>query len=181
MSISTKRGDGGQTDLMWGRRVSKCDPRIVAVGTQDELSAALGLVRAQPDCPPEINEHIKVIQRELIVLGASVVIDVQDWGRFHESDRIEKLKPSSLQRIDDAIREIEARGQKFKKFDQPGDNLYSAHLHFARAICRRAERDLLAVREAGHSVLPLATHYLNRLSDYLWLLAHEADQAQGRD
>jgi cob(I)alamin adenosyltransferase len=141
------------------------------VGTLDELSAAMGLVRAHPDCPRNIAEMLKTVQSELIDLAPGLMADTQDRDRYNTSDRIKKLGSNEVYRLEREIEILEAQGKKFRGFVLPGDNEISARLHMARTIARRAESSLSAIREAGLVVPPVAFTYLNRLSDVLWLQA----------
>ena len=148
MKISTKTGDDGTTNLRSGERVPKSDARIDFVGTVDELNSHLGLLRAKAstaDAGAEFRatQLLKKIQQELIVLGAGG-------------------KPATLPEIEAAIEQLEAELPPLTEFILPGDNELSAQAHVARSICRRAER-----------LSPAPSPFLNRLSDYLFLLARK--------
>jgi cob(I)alamin adenosyltransferase len=172
-SIVTKTGDLGQTGLMYNRRVPKCHPRVEACGAVDELNAALGLSRATaPD--DRIREDLLAIQKELVSLMGELATDPQDLPRYlregHSqvtaawADRLEQLAKTSQQR------ELAPRG-----WATPGNNLHSAALDLARTVCRRAERRVCALHEAGELENRQIIVYLNRLSDLLWLWARETE------
>lgn len=166
--ITTRRGDGGETDLLFGRRVAKTDPQIEAVGACDELMAAVGLARAAGG-----NEHrreaLTAIQRDMIqIMGA--VASVPEDGQPSKKKGPE-LDPQRVAWMDAEIVALEEKTPKITDWVLPGANAEAAGYDFARTIARRAERSVLAVSEAGS---PMAI-YLNRLSDYFWLLAREAE------
>jgi len=169
MSIATRTGDDGTTALMFNRRVSKTHPRVIAGGAIDELNVALGLARATVQ-PAEVAEIILTEQKCLIGLMGEIATDDADRSRFLES-KLQRLQPADLQRLDDLVAKIEARQKHPLGWDTPGASLPHAHLHCARAACRRAEREIVALRTTGASVPDLILQYLNRLSDALWLLA----------
>ena len=151
-SIYTGGGDKGQTSLGDGSRVSKLDPRIAALGEVDELNSAVGWCAAGLDR----------IQNELFDLGADLSVPGGDRLRV-EQPYIDRLEAE----IDDA----NSRLQPLKSFVLPGGTETAARLYVARAVCRRAERAVLAVDGAN----PLAAVYLNRLSDLLFVLARQAN------
>ncbi len=175
MSISTKRGDDGETDLMYGRRVSKLEPRIQATGSVDELNAALGIVRvfAKETAPNGITAHvIPGIQAQLIPLMGILSTHPDDRQRYRE-DGFESPEEADLDRISKETSHLEETlATRFKDWAIPGANgdVVSAHLDLARTLCRRAERDVLHIEPLADEER-LIVRLLNRLSDYLWLLA----------
>ncbi len=168
MSIATRTGDDGTTSLLYGRRVPKNHPRVVAYGSVDELSAALGLARACPEAPDA--EFLHTTQLELVGLMGELATADEDHERFLAS-KLQRIVPRHLERLDQAVAEIEAGGITFRGWSMPGITLYNGFLNQARTLCRRAERDLITVRDSGGAVRPILLHYLNRLSDVLWLFA----------
>lgn len=170
MSIATKTGDDGTTALMFGRRVSKTDPRIVANGSCDELNAALGLVRAAC-ADSRITNSILSIQRELVTLMGEIGVAAEDRQRYRDqgyptitADRVANLTAQ----IDD----LEQKHQiNYRGWATPGATPASAALDMARTICRRAERAVCECREKGFPVSDDIVRYLNRLSDLCWLWA----------
>lgn len=163
-------GDAGMTSLLYGRRVTKTDRRITALGDIEELSAALGIARAALGAASPAAELLKAVQHDLIDLAPGLAADTQDRDRYQESN-LPKLGPAALIRLEDKIAELERKNPVSRELAIPGESLPSAHLHLARAICRRAERSTLAIRELGFVVPPLTLRYLNRLADLLYLLA----------
>ncbi len=167
MSITTKRGDTGQTDLLFGTRVPKTDGRMVALGAVDELNAALGLVRLHAS-RTDTGKIIARVQQELIAVMGVVAVPTEDYPRYQQAGYAD-LAPAALARITSEAVEIEAQLPPQKDWVLPGSKGHagSAYLDFARCVCRRAERDVLALA-IDHPIIP---PYLNRLSDLLWLLA----------
>lgn len=179
MSIVTKTGDSGTTALMYGRRVAKTHPRVEACGTLDELNAALGLARATAD-HSFVRDNLPVIQKDLITLMGELGVLPEDLPRYTK-DGFSPVTPTMTARLEALVKEIEAQDITFKGWATPGASLHSAALDAARTVCRRAERRVCAVKEAGSPVNPEIVVYLNRLSDLLWLLARwtEGKMADG--
>jgi cob(I)alamin adenosyltransferase len=174
MSIATKTGDGGTTGLMYNRRVSKCHPRVEAYGAVDELNAALGLARAtSPD--PTSNARLEGIQKDLVIVMGELATQVEDLPRYAK-DGFSVVTTELTGKLDDIVREIEAQKISFKGWATPGANLAGAALDIARTACRRAERRVCALQEAGQLHNGEIIIYLNRLSDALWLMARQAER-----
>jgi cob(I)alamin adenosyltransferase len=164
--IYTGGGDRGETSLGDGSRVSKLDCRIAAFGTVDELNSWLGVVLAG-DLPGEINSVLERVQNELFDLGADISVP------FGREDRL-RVTQSQIDDLEADCDRFNADLAELKSFVLPGGSEPAARLHVARAVCRRAERDVLAA--AGQVDLnPLVTVYLNRLSDLLFILARTAN------
>ncbi len=164
--IYTRGGDQGETSLGDGSRVPKTDARIVAGGDVDELNSGLGwaLVVA-----PEAG-RLERIQNELFDLGADLAVPfVQDDGRL-------RIEQALIDRLEAECDEVNAALEPLKSFVLPGGTELAARLFLARAVCRRAERSVLAVADVN----PLVAVYLNRLSDLLFILARAANPA-GRE
>lgn len=157
--IYTRGGDKGETSLGDGSRVSKLDPRVAAMGDVDELNSLIGLAGG-----------LDRIQNELFDLGAdlSVPSGVEDRLRIAEE---------AVSRLEQEIDEVNASLPDLKSFVLPGGSERAARLFLARAVCRRAERAVLAVPDAS----PLAAIYLNRLSDLLFVLARAANSGSGEN
>jgi cob(I)alamin adenosyltransferase len=165
--IYTRTGDGGETSLGDGTRTSKVDPLIVAIGAVDELNAALGLALAAA-LPERLRSPLEQIQNDLFDLGADLSVPPAEGSR--ERLRIGQERVESLERLCD---ELNAELEPLRSFVVPGGGEGSARLHLARAICRRAEREVLsAARERAQS--PSVAVYLNRLSDFLFICARVA-------
>ena len=165
--IYTRGGDAGQTSLGDGSRVSKLNPLVRAYGAVDELNSFVGWVRAAQD-----DELLQRIQNELFDLGADLSVP------FAEGDGKLRVTQPAIDRLERACDEANARLPELKSFVLPGGGELAARLHVARAVCRRAEREVLAsAREKD--VNPLAPIYLNRLSDLFFILARAANQDAG--
>lgn len=172
-SIATRTGDDGTTSLLYGQRVSKEHPQVEAVGALDELNAALGMAKATLPAKAETSELTR-IQQELVAFMGEVACAQIDAQR-HADSKFTKLDDAALSRLDAAVEAIEARQPKFDGWATPGTNQHAAALDLARTAARRAERRLIGLANHGRTPRPLLQHYLNRLSDLLWLLAREAE------
>jgi cob(I)alamin adenosyltransferase len=173
MSIATKKGDDGSTGLMYNRRVSKCHPRVEAYGTVDELNAALGLARstAQADF---LRDRLLAIQKDLVTVMGELATLAEDLPRYLKGG-FSVVTPDLTAKLDRIVGEIEAQNVSFKGWATPGENASAATLDVARTLCRRAERRVCALQEAGQLHNAEMIVYLNRLSDALWLMARWAE------
>jgi cob(I)alamin adenosyltransferase len=171
--LYTKTGDAGETGLFDGTRVSKADPRVAACGEVDELSAWLGLVRAQRS-DPEMEGMLEQIQRDLFALGA-ILAD----PRHRIAERVEKaaLGDPDVSRLERWIDDFDARLPPLRRFLLAGGAPAGASLHVGRTLCRRAERAVVAL--GPDAVPPVAIVYLNRLSDLLFVMARLANARSG--
>lgn len=164
MKIYTRTGDQGDTSLLGGKRVSKSDLRIEAYGTVDELNAFVAVVRDQ-----EVNrkrEHFLVqVQDRLFTIG-SMLATVPG----NTAVKIPRLEDSDAASLEDAIDQMEVHLQPLRNFVLPGGHVSISHCHVARTVCRRAERKIVALSQA-EPVDQLIITYINRLSDYLFILA----------
>ncbi|HTF18968.1 MAG TPA: cob(I)yrinic acid a,c-diamide adenosyltransferase [Chryseolinea sp.] len=164
MKIYTRTGDEGSTALFGGSRVSKADLRIDAYGTIDELNAFLAVVRDQ-----EVNkkrEHLLVhIQERLFTIG-SMLATVPG----NTTVKIPRLVDGDAESLEEAIDQMEAHLQPLRNFVLPGGHVSISHCHVARTVCRRAERKIVLLNQT-ETVDPLVIKYMNRLSDYLFVLA----------
>lgn len=177
MSITTKGGDRGETSLMYGRRIAKSDIRIAACGSVDELTAALGLARVHSTGESTwVGGEIAAVQDELIALMGELATDPQDLSRY-EKDGHPRIGAAQIERLTSLGAKLEADGIKFKGWAIPGAAGHSlgASLDFARAICRRTERDIVDLAECEPAFNEDLIRYLNRLSDVLWLLARKTE------
>jgi cob(I)alamin adenosyltransferase len=173
LSICTKTGDAGTTGLMYNRRVSKTHPRIEGCGSVDELNAAIGVARAA-SCDPEAAQKLVQIQKELVTLMGEVATHRDDLQRYRD-DGFQLLTAESPARLESWIKELESHNFSFHGWATPGDNPASAALDLARAVSRRAERSIQKLIETGDLENRLLQIYLNRVSDFLWLLARAAE------
>jgi len=173
MSIVTKRGDRGTTALMYNRSVSKCDPRVEAYGSVDELNAALGLARAAAE-DDFARQHLAVMQQELVPLMGELATAEEDLPRYVQ-DGHTLVTPDMTARLEELVGQIERAKVSAKGWATPGANAAAAALDFARTVCRRAERRACALQEAGQLQNAEIVVYLNRLSDVLWLFARRSE------
>lgn len=165
--IYTRTGDDGSTGLGDGTRTSKDGERVEAYGTVDELNSVLGLL-ATHSLPAEISAQLADIQNELFDLGGELCIP----GR-------EVMSQSHIDRLENQLDTLNAQLAPLKEFILPGGNAAAATCHIARTVCRRAERRVITLARL-ETTNPLATAYLNRLSDYLFVLARYLNKAEGR-
>lgn len=171
MSIITGRGDGGETDLLFGRRIAKTSRRVGVLGAVDELNAALGLARAA-GLKIESEEIVDRVQQHLVALMGELAVLSEDEERYAASS-FEKLTSGDVEWIAETARGFEKRGVKFKGWARPGveHSVAKAGLDFARSVCRRAEREVLVLHESEGGVSEPVRLFFNRLSDLLWILA----------
>ena len=172
-SIATRTGDQGMTSLLYGQRVAKNHPQIEAVGTLDELNAALGFAKATRPADSDPRE-LERIQKELVALMGEITCAEGDSVRYADS-KFARIGETELNQLDSAVATIEARQPKFDGWATPGANLHAAAMDLARTTARRAERHLVGLADHGKTVRPVLVQYINRLSDLLWLLAREAE------
>jgi cob(I)alamin adenosyltransferase len=165
--IYTRTGDAGETSLGDLSRVSKLDPLVQGYGAIDELNSVVGWVQVAAGDP-----RLTRIQNELFDLGADLSVP------FAEGDGKLRIDQAAVDRLEADCDEANAGLPELKSFVLPGGSETAARLHVARAVCRRAERDVLSAAQA-RSVNPLAPVYLNRLSDLLFILARAANVGGG--
>ena len=166
------------TALMYGRRVSKCDPRVEACGTVDELNSALGLARATAK-KKFLRENLFLIQKELVILMGEIGVAPEDLPRYLK-DGYSRVTPALTANLEAIVRKIEAEKISFKGWATPGENLNSAAFDMARTICRRAERSVCALQSSGQLHNLEIIIYLNRLADLLWLFARWTETSTHR-
>lgn len=161
--IFSKKGDSGETSLLTGERVSKASLRPHAYGTLDEASSALGLAKVFSR-NNAVQEMIGAVQEDLIMLGAQLSC---------EGEQVEKyaIGTDRTKRLEQWIEKLQEEVPLPRCFVYPGANAVSAALDLARTIVRRAERCVIALKEAGQIDSPEVHAYLNRLADFLFTLA----------
>jgi cob(I)alamin adenosyltransferase len=175
VSIVTKTGDKGETSLMYGRRLSKADPRVEAYGCVDELSAALGLARSIA-ANDFISEQILTAQKDLIVVMGELATAPSDRERYVK-DGFHLTTPEMVDRITSVVFDLEKDKSLYPKdWVVPGATPVAAALDFARTTCRRAERHISAFMAGEKDFNPEILRYLNRLSDLCWILARYAEK-----
>ena len=159
---------------MFNRRVSKTHLRIEACGAIDELNAALGVARSSAT-QEIVRERLLQVQKDLITIMGELATLKEDLARYVKEGFV-LVTASMYAPIEEWIKEIEAQKISFRGWATPGATPHAAALDMARTICRRAERRLQELVEAGEVQNPHLTIYLNRLSDSLWLFARQAEQ-----
>src|SRR5216110_66094 len=175
MSIVTKTGDKGETSLMYGHRVSKGDPRVDAYGCVDELTAALGLARSV-STDKFISDKILAVQKDLIVLMGELATAQNDRERYVK-DGFQLTTAAMVDRITAVIVDLEKDESLYPKdWVIPGTTVVSAALDFARATCRRAERQVARFITDEKDFNLEILRYLNRLSDLCWVLARYTEK-----
>jgi cob(I)alamin adenosyltransferase len=175
MKIYTRTGDSGDTSLLGGTRVRKDDARVDAYGDVDELNAVLGLVLASgPDTLGSgIREALVVIQRDLFALGARLA---DPAGTIAARAAKAGLGDTDIERLEHLIDRLEADLPPLRAFILAGGTQAGATLHVARAVCRRAERRMVALQPPVDGIL---IRYANRLSDLLFVMARAVNHRAG--
>jgi len=175
MSIVTKTGDEGETSLMYGRRLPKNNPRSEAYGAVDELTAALGLARA--NCKDKfVTDQIFAVQKDLINVMGELSTLPEDRQRYVK-DGFQVVDAKMVDRIGEVIVDLEKDKSLYPKdWVIPGANPVSAALDLARTICRRAERHVATLKDPNPDIL----RYINRLSDLCWILARAVEASSKR-
>ena len=173
--IYTRTGDDGTTGLVGGARVKKNSPRVEAYGDVDELNALVGLCVTVASQPSEvaIRDKLALIQNELFDLGAELATP---FGSAWEG--MPKCMFSQVERLETWIDEFNDALPELKSFVLPGGTSLNAHLHLARAVCRRAERSILTLHDA-EPVSEEVLRYVNRLSDLLFVMSRASVQLVG--
>jgi cob(I)alamin adenosyltransferase len=175
--ITTRGGDGGQTSLGDGSRVSKDALRVEAYGTVDEANACLGLLRLHlgPDAQADAEADAMVarIQNELFDLGADLCVPGTGADRLRVTDE-------QCARLEQEVAAMNALIPPLRSFVLPGGSAGAAHAHLARTVVRRAERLVVALA-AAETVNPAVVRYLNRLSDHLFVLSRRLNDNGARD
>jgi cob(I)alamin adenosyltransferase len=173
-SIATTRGDAGQTSLAGGIRISKAAVRVEAYGGVDELNAAIGLARALCG-DADIGAFAKSIQRDLFKVGSALATPP-------ESPKPPVVIEDDLvQRLTAEVHRLEAIEGMLSDWSVSGDHAGAAAFNVARTVCRRAERGVVRLTQAGDAIQPTILAYLNRLSDLLWLFARKLELDAGID
>ena len=173
MKVYTKRGDDGTTGLLYGGRVDKDDLRTDAYGTVDEAVSALALARAELADERRWHDDVLAVQRELFVVGAQLATHTDHWQQL--ADGVSRVTPDMTSRLEAAIDELTDAYPLPREFVVPGGRRAGAAIDLARTIVRRAERRVVQLRRAGLLPDDLVLHYLNRLSDYLFVLARAVE------
>jgi cob(I)alamin adenosyltransferase len=168
MKIYTRKGDTGETGLFGNVRVPKDDHRIRTYGTIDELNATLGLALSEAGVPNEISSRVRRLQGELFQLGAELATP------RNKTVPTALIDETHIEALEKEIDEMQSRLPELKTFILPGGIRLSSLLHFARTVSRRAERELTGLHRA-EPCRPAVLQYINRLSDYLFVIARYAN------
>jgi len=174
MKIYTRKGDDGTTSLWYGGRVPKTHARTEAYGSIDEVGAALGVARSL--CGPDVAElaaDLLVLQRELFVAGAELATAPEAAGRLQ--DGISRVTDAMVEALEPAIDRYMDRVDLPPKFVIPGGTALSAQLDVARTAIRRAERRVVALKQADGLASEAVLRFLNRASDLAFAMARFAD------
>ena len=172
--IYTRTGDTGETGLADGTRRRKDDARLAAIGDVDETNAAIGVARLYAAALPAVGEDLAMIQNDLFDLGAELAVPGE---KGPESLVVTAAQVAWLEARIDALN---AGLAPLRSFILPGGGALAAHLHLARAVCRRAERGIVTLLGREPAALGEAgLAYVNRLSDYLFVAARAAARAEG--
>lgn len=172
--IYTRTGDTGLTGLGDGSRVPKTDPRVEAYGTVDEANAVLGLCRLHADAA--LSGSLARVQNDLFDVGADLCTPEQPDPKYPPLRVVE----GQITWLEVEIDRLNAGLESLRSFILPAGTPLAAHLHHARTVVRRAERGVSALM-AEAAINPLVLQYLNRLSDYLFVAAREANREAGGD
>lgn len=207
--LYTRTGDAGTTSLIGGQRIAKNSPRVSAYGTLDELNAMIGLVQAHcTQLDDFITSTLLTINNTLFNIGAYLATPTepqtppaatptpnqdsnnqspspnQDSGNQSptgDPDSTPKapITPATLSDLEHQIDLLDSMVPQLRQFVLPGGSVGAAHAHVARTVCRRAERDILTLTDTGAYVHPIVLTYINRLSDYLFILARYINHFTG--
>ncbi len=175
MKIYTKKGDDGTTGLLGGTRLPKHHLRIESYGTVDELNSHIGMLR---DLWQE-EEHYHMlleIQDRLFTLGSLLALDPEHVGKM----KLPVIRSKDVEVLEKAMDEMETVLPEMRNFVLPGGHVAVSQAHIARCVCRRAERLVVALAESD-SGQGVAIQYLNRLSDYLFVLSRRISQLTGAE
>jgi len=173
MKIYTKTGDAGTTGLFGGPRVSKDNPRICAYGSVDELNAVIGIVRAI-GLDSQQDSLLKTVQDSLFSIGAELATPEP------EKHALKWSGAPHVSTLEHAIDDFDARLPPLRTFVLPGGSPGASHLHLARTVCRRTEREIVKLgQDPRISNVSEIVIYLNRLSDLLFVMARLTNQIEG--
>lgn len=174
MKVYTKKGDKGTTSLIGGTRVPKHSLRIESYGTVDELNSYIGLIRDQ-QIDADYKAQLIEIQDRLFTIGSSLAADPEK-----SKMKLPDLLESDVQFLEEKMDEMDAQLPEMRFFVLPGGHTTVSFCHLARCVCRRAERITTNLQE-NEFVAPIVMQYLNRLSDYLFVLGRKLTQDLGAE
>lgn len=168
-ALYTRTGDDGTTSLVGGQRLPKNSPRLEAYGTVDELNSHIGMLLALADPDPETAALLTLIQNKMFNIGGYLATAPEDDGRW--SARAGGITPADITILEQAIDRLDADVPPLRQFVIPAGTPSACQAHIARTVCRRCERRLIDMVQAGEQVDPIIVQYINRLSDLLFILA----------
>lgn len=172
MKIYTKTGDLGETSLLGGTRISKSELQIESYGTVDELNSYVGLIRDQIWKHPDLIELIE-IQDRLFTIGSHLANDQKKSGI-----KLPEINEADIERLENQIDLMNEKLPPMNAFVLPGGHTTVSYTHIARCVCRRAERQVVRLNHSWE-VDPIIIKYLNRLSDYLFMLGRKLSKELG--
>lgn len=170
--VYTKTGDKGTTGLFGGKRVSKDDVQIEAYGNVDELNSFIGLLRDlvnEAGNAQNISEQLIFIQDRLFSIGAHLATDIEKIEKVKEM--LPPLYDEDIKTLEISIDKMEEELEPMKSFILPGGHIIVSYCHICRCVCRRAERSIIAYARQSREIEPHILPFMNRLSDYLFVLA----------
>lgn len=176
--IYTRTGDDGTTGLVDGSRIAKNDPRMAAIGDVDELNSVLGVAICEI-ADDTLVQTLRVIQNDLFDLGADLATPAAEGDDFTPSEMVLRVVPSQVERLEKAIDAATAELDPLTSFILPGGTKAAAAIHLVRAVARRTERTCVAAGRAT-SINPQALAYINRLSDYMFVVGRALNRG-GKD
>lgn len=174
-NIYTRKGDAGSTSLVGGRTVAKTDARLEAYGTVDELNAAIGVLLSLMDSTDEEARLLRHVQNCLFVIGTSLATDL-DSTPLSDAGRLDAGEVEIMERHIDTL---DAALPPLRRFVLPGGTTAAACAHMCRTVCRRAERRICSLA-TEHEVAANVREYINRLSDYFFVLARYLNHAESQ-
>ncbi len=183
--IYTRTGDRGTTSLVGGERVAKNSPRVSAYGTVDELNAYIGLLQSYVKNVNGVEVDSALLLKVngvMFCIGAYLATPSPSAAPDEpapEGARSPKVSDEDIEELEGAIDRLDASVPPQRTFILPGGSIAASHAHVARTVCRRAERRVLDLADTGSYVHPAVTRYLNRLSDYLFILARSLNHLAG--
>lgn len=183
--LYTRTGDRGTTALVGGTRVAKNSPRVNAYGTVDELNAHIGLVHAHVSSITGAEEDACLlirINKVMFSLGAYLATPsprVEPDAPLPDGLKAPEIDEAEIEALEQAIDRLDASVPPQRTFILPGGTVAASVTHVARTVCRRAERGVLDLADTGDYVHPLVARYINRLSDYLFILARSLNHLAG--
>ena len=167
----TGTGDKGDTGLYGGTRVGKENPRVEAYGAIDELNSQIGVARVLVK-DKKLESALRSVQEDLFIMGGDLANEIVNA-------KIPRIEKSHLARLESTTDEINEGLPSLRRFILPGGSLPGAELHVARAVCRRAERRIVALSKV-ESINPVIVPYINRLSSFLFVSARVVNKQEGR-